>query len=64
MAGNFNIKDRKWDSSYSFHISHSDSLIEVANSFELELSSSIHQILTCYTDNPNNSNSVIDLIFL
>ena len=64
IAGNFNIKDRKWYSSYSFHLSYSDSLIKVTNSFELKLSSSIHQILTYYTDNSNDSNSVIDLIFL
>jgi len=30
----------------------------------LKLSSFIHQVSTCYTDNHNNSNSVIDLLFL
>jgi len=64
MARNFNIRDRKWNPSYSFYLSHNNSLMKVTNSFELKLSSLIYQIPTCYTNNPNNSNSIIDLIFL
>jgi len=64
MVGDFNIRNRKWDLFYSFHSSYSNFLIEVTDFCELKLSSPIYQILTCYADNPNNSNSVIDLIFL
>ena len=38
MARNFNIRDYNWDPSYSFHSIHSDSLFDIANSFDLELS--------------------------
>ena len=37
MARNFNIRDYDWDPSYSFHSVHSDSLFDIANSFDLEL---------------------------
>ena len=64
MAGNFNIRDRDWNFLYSFYSFHSDSLMEIADSFELKLSSPVHQVPTCYADNHNNSNSVINLLFL
>ena len=41
MAEDFNIRDSDWNSSYPFHLIHSDSLLEVANSLNLKLSSSI-----------------------
>ena len=64
MAGNFNIKDRDRDPLYSFHSFHSDFLMEIDNYFQLKLSFPVHQVSTCYTDNHNDSNSVIDLLFL
>ena len=64
MAGNFNIKGKDWDSSYLFYLSYSNSLIEVTDSFDLKLSSPVYQISMYYSDNPNNMNFVIDLIFL
>jgi len=41
MAGDFNIRDSDWDPSYSFHLIHSDSLLEVANFLNIRLSSPI-----------------------
>ena len=38
--------------------------MEIADIFDLRLSISIIQVLTQYIDNPNESNSVINLIFL
>ena len=38
MAGNFNIRDSDWDLLYLFYSSYSDSLVEIANSFNLTLS--------------------------
>jgi len=38
--------------------------MEIADSFELKLSSPIHQVLTHYANNYNNYNSIIDLLFL
>jgi len=42
MTGNFNIRDNDWDSSYSHYLSHTDTLLEVADSFGLDLSISIN----------------------
>ena len=41
MAGDFNIRNSDWDSSYSFHLSHNNILLEIADYFDLSLSSSI-----------------------
>jgi len=46
MAGNFNIRNSNWDPSYSFYSSHSDSLLEIADSFNLKLSILIQQVPT------------------
>jgi len=64
MAGDFNIRDREWNPSYSFHLIHSDSLLEIADFFDLKLLCSIQQVPTWYAKNPNNTNSVINLLFL
>ena len=64
MTGNFNIRNRDWDSSYLYYLAHSDILTDVADSFKLILFFSIYQVLTRYMDNSNDSNFVIDLIFL
>ena len=45
-------------------MTHSNILIEITDFFNFKLSSLAHQILTQYTDNSNNSNLVINLIFL
>jgi len=42
MTGDFNIKDNNWDLSYSYHLSHTDILLKVADSFGLNLSMSIN----------------------
>ena len=64
MANNFNIRDSSWDSSFSFHSIHSDLLMYIANSLNLSLSKSTNQVSIRYSDNIQNMNSVINLIFL
>ena len=64
MASDFNIKDKDWNSSYPFHLTHSNVLFDIMDSFDLRLSYPIYQVLTCYSDNTNDTNSVINLFFL
>ena len=38
MAGDFNIRNSDWDLSYPFHSIHTNSLLEIADLFDLKLS--------------------------
>jgi len=42
MIGDFNIKDNDWDSLYPHYSTHADSLREIVDSFNLELSTPIN----------------------
>ena len=64
ITGNLNIRDNNWDPLYPFHSSHSNILLEIADSFNLNLFSPVQQVPTWYSNNANNSNSVINLSFL
>jgi len=64
MTGDFNIRDSNWDPLYLFYSIHSNLLIDITNAFDLLLSHSTNFIPTRYLDNRNNSNSIIDLMFL
>jgi len=52
MAGDFNIRDNNWNLLYLHYLTYKDTLREIADSFNLELSLSINQGLTQYVDNP------------
>ena len=64
MAGNFNIRDNNYDLSFLYHSSHSDLLIDIADLIDLCLSKPTNQVSTRYSDNTNQFNSVINLMFL
>ena len=64
ITGDFNICDSLWDLSYSHHSFISNDIFTIADSFNLSLSYPTDQVSTRYLNNANNSNSVIDLIFL
>jgi len=63
MTGDF-IRDCFWDPSYLFHSSHKDTLFEIADSFHVELSKPTKFFPTIYSDNIQDSNLVLDLVFL
>ena len=64
IIDNFNIRNSNWDSLYPHYSIHSDILHEVADSLNLDLSMSINSASTWYSDNHQDSNLLIDLIFL
>jgi len=64
MAGDFNIRDSLWDTSFPHHSSISDDLLIIADSFNLTLLSPTNPCLTRYSDTEGVSNSIIDLMFL
>ena len=63
MTGDFNIRDNDWNLSYPYHSVYTDILQEVADSFDLELSTPINSVSTQYTNNHQDTNLVLDLIF-
>ena len=64
MTGNFNIRDRLWDPTFSHYSTISDNLFIIANSFNLLLSNPTNPCPTRYSDMPGEANSVLDLMFL
>jgi len=63
MTGDFNIKDSLWDSNFLFHFVHSDMLFNITDSFSIALSKPTENFPTRFSDNDQNSNSVLDLVF-
>ena len=64
MTGDFNIRDSLWDPNFPHHFSHSDTLLEIANSFQIELSKPVVFSPTRFADNAWDLNLVLDLVFL
>ena len=59
----FNIRDSSLDPHFLYHSIYNNTLIEVADYSHLELSRPTEQVSTRYSDNQQNSNLVINLMF-
>jgi len=64
MIGDFNIRDSDWDPNTHHHSMHTKDLLTIADSLGLELSPPINPRPTRFTDNRQNTDLVLDLVFL
>ena len=64
IMSDFNIRDCLWNSCFLFHSSYKDTLFDIADSFYLKISKPIEYFPTRYSNNDQNLNSVLDLVFL
>ena len=64
LTGDFNIRDSDWDPNFRHHSSHTNDLVTIADNLDLELSPLSNPGPTRFADNPHDTNSIIDLMFL
>ena len=64
MTGGFNIRNNFWDPNFPYYSTHKDILFEIIDSFQLEISKPTEFFPTRYSDNNQDSNSVLDLVFI
>ena len=64
MTDDFNIKDCLQDCQFLFHSSYKDTIFDIADSFQLEISNPTKYFPTRYSDNDHDSNLVLELVFL
>ena len=64
MTDDFNIRNINQDLLYPHHLIYSNTLWKVADGLNLDLSIPINPVLIQYTNNPQDLNSVISLMFL
>ena len=64
ITGDFKIRDNDWNVLYSYHSIYMDILHEIADNSNLELLLLINLVFIWYIDNIQDSDSVIDLMFL
>jgi len=64
MTGDFNIRNSDWDPNVHHHLIHTKDLMFIASCLDLELATPINPGPTRFVDNQQDSNSVLDLVFM
>ena len=64
MIEYFNIRDNDWNLLYPHHLTYANILKDITDFFNLELSTPIIQVSIKYANNSQESNLVIDLMFI
>ena len=64
MTRDFNIRDSFWDLNFLYHSSHKDTLFDITDFFHLKLFKPTEFFPFRYSDNAQDLNSVLDLMFL
>ena len=64
MTGDFNIRNSFWKTYFPYYSTYKDSLFDIANFFQLEISELTEFFSTRYSNNDQDFNLVLDLIFL
>ena len=64
ITGNFNIRDNLCNYNFPHHFIHSDLLFDIADLLYLGLSEPTNHVSAIYYDNNQDSNLVLDMIFL
>ena len=64
MTGDFNIRDSDWDPNFQHYSIHTNDLLTIANSLDLELFLPLNPGSIRFANNLCDFNSVIDLVFL
>ena len=62
--GNFNIRDSDWDPDFCHYSIYTEDLLTITDSLGLKLSLPLNPSPTRFANNTQDSNSIIDLVFL
>ena len=64
LTGDFNIRDHFWNLNFPYHSHYKETLFEITDLLQLEISKPYKIFPTRYSNDPQISNSVLDLVFL
>ena len=64
MTSDFNIRNCLWDPNFQYHSLHRNTLFDIADSFQLEISRPTKFFPIRYSNNGQDSNLVLNIVFL